>query len=119
MSETAAVAADTASDAFSCGSFSDSGVFSLGSSTSTSPTQNAMRSRKNISRPRPSLSILSFNRDQAGFLQLDYCSPLRPAAETSVLLQSVRRQRERTSVLSETLEQENLEDRDVRRRLQR
>src|SRR3954447_8550408 len=51
MSDTAAVAADTASDAPTCGSFSDSGVFSLGSSTSTSPSQNAKRSRKNISRP--------------------------------------------------------------------
>src|SRR5665213_716033 len=41
-------AACTACDAPICGSFSDSGVFSLGSSTSTSPSQNAMRSRKNI-----------------------------------------------------------------------
>src|SRR5437868_4938229 len=48
MSDTAAVAADTASDAPICGSFSDSGVFSLGNSTSTSPSQNAMRRRKNI-----------------------------------------------------------------------
>src|ERR1700758_2181951 len=48
MSETAALAAVTASDTLICGSFSDSGVFSLGSSTSTSPSQNAMRSRKNI-----------------------------------------------------------------------
>src|SRR4051812_21659252 len=51
MSDTAAVAADTASDAPTCGSLSDSGVFSLGNSTSTSPSQNAMRSRKNMSRP--------------------------------------------------------------------
>src|SRR6476620_5356935 len=55
MSETAAVAAETASEAPICGSFSDSGVFSLGNSTSTSPSQNAKRSRKNISRPRSSL----------------------------------------------------------------
>src|SRR6202022_2153089 len=45
MSDTAADAADTASEAPSCGSFSDSGVFSLGNSTSTSPSQNAMRRR--------------------------------------------------------------------------
>src|SRR6267154_382194 len=57
MSDTAAVAADTASDAPTCGDLSDSGVFSRGNSTSTSPSQNAMRSRKNISRPRPSLSF--------------------------------------------------------------
>ncbi len=57
LSDTAAVAADTASDAPNCGSLSDSGVFSLGSSTSTSPSQNAMRSKKNISRPLPSLLI--------------------------------------------------------------
>src|SRR6266404_3312050 len=55
MSDTAADAADTASEAPNCGSFSDSGVFSRGNSTSTSPSQNAMRSRKNISRPRPFL----------------------------------------------------------------
>src|SRR5262245_53934060 len=56
MSETAAVAACTASPTLICGSFSDSGVFSLGNSTSTSPSQNAMRSRKNIfAIPRASL----------------------------------------------------------------
>src|ERR1700730_11824617 len=58
MSETAAVAADTASDAPNCGALTDSGVFSLGNSTSTSPTQNAKRSRKNISRLRPPLAIV-------------------------------------------------------------
>src|SRR6266436_5011165 len=42
MSDTAADAADTASEAPSCGSLSDSGVFSLGSSTSTSPSQRAV-----------------------------------------------------------------------------
>src|SRR6202140_4946610 len=57
MSDTAAVAADTASEAPNCGSLSDSGVFSRGSSPSTSPSQNAMRSRKNISRPVPFLLI--------------------------------------------------------------
>jgi len=66
MSETAAVAACTAWDTPICGSFSDSGVLSLGSSTSTSPSQNAMRSRKNISRPRPffliPLRLISRNR---------------------------------------------------------
>jgi hypothetical protein len=36
---------------------SDSGVLSLGNSTSTSPIQNTMRSKKNISRPRPPFSI--------------------------------------------------------------
>jgi hypothetical protein len=50
MSEAAAVAAESASDAPNCGDFSVSGVFSLGNSTSTKPSQNAMRSRKNILR---------------------------------------------------------------------
>src|SRR5436309_2359202 len=50
MSDTAAVAAVTASETLSCGSFSDSGVLSRGSSTSTSPSQKHMRSRKNILR---------------------------------------------------------------------
>src|SRR6185312_2347886 len=57
MSDTAAVAADTASDAPIRGTFSDSGVLSLGNSTSTNPSQNAMRSRKNISRPRAVLLV--------------------------------------------------------------
>ena len=56
--DTAALAADTASDAPTCGDLSDSGVFSRGNSTSTSPSQNAMRSRKNISRPQPSISFV-------------------------------------------------------------
>src|SRR3974377_2212771 len=55
MSETAALTACTACEASIWGSFSDSGVFALGSSTSTSPSQNAMRSRKNISCSRSSL----------------------------------------------------------------
>ena len=50
---------DTASDAPICGSFSNSGVLSLGNSTSTSPSQNAMRSRKNILRPRPSSVLVA------------------------------------------------------------
>src|SRR3954469_15649958 len=50
MSETAAVAACTASAAPICGSLSDSGVLSLGRSTSTSPSQNVMRSKKRILR---------------------------------------------------------------------
>src|SRR5579872_3228338 len=49
ISETVAVAAETASDAPSCGSLSESGVLSLGSSTSTSPIQNVKRSKNNIS----------------------------------------------------------------------
>src|SRR6478752_8794026 len=64
ISETAAVAACTASDAPICGNLSDSGVFSLGYSTSTSPSQNVMRSRKNISRPRSSLLVLLRLRPQ-------------------------------------------------------
>src|SRR3974390_142388 len=55
MSETAALTACTACEASIWGIFSDSGVFALGSSTSTSPSQNAMRSRKNISCSRSSL----------------------------------------------------------------
>src|SRR5205814_10166275 len=51
MSDTAALAAETAWDAPNCGSLSDAGVFSLGKNTSTIPSQNAIRSRKNISRP--------------------------------------------------------------------
>jgi hypothetical protein len=43
------VAADTASDAPNCGDLSVPGVLSRGNSTSTSPTQNTKRSRKNIS----------------------------------------------------------------------
>src|SRR3954465_3591029 len=68
MSDTAAVAADTASDAPTGGSFSDSGVFSLGNSTSTRPSQNAMRSRKNMSRPRPFFIALRLNSQSIPFL---------------------------------------------------
>src|SRR5690349_24707315 len=50
MSDTAAVAACTASEALVCGSLPDSGVLSLGRSTSTSPSQNVMRSRNHILR---------------------------------------------------------------------
>src|SRR5690242_16257560 len=57
MSDTAAVAACTASETLICGSFSDSGVLSLGNSTSTSPSQNAKRSRKNILRSWPSPKV--------------------------------------------------------------
>jgi hypothetical protein len=48
MSLTAAVAAEIASDALICGALSASEVLSLGNRTSTSPTQNTKRSRKNI-----------------------------------------------------------------------
>src|SRR3954470_8601773 len=70
MSDTAAVAADTASDAPTCGSFSDSGVFSLGNSTSTSPSQNAKRSRKNISRPCLFHSVAVGSRNRTLVLNL-------------------------------------------------
>src|SRR5579872_2054248 len=68
ISETVAVAAETASDAPSCGSLSESGVLSLGSSTSTSPIQNVKRSKNNISQLRiaslrsqyPAISVLTF-----------------------------------------------------------
>src|SRR5579872_1552039 len=48
MSGSAAVAAETASDALICGALSLSGVLSRGNRTSTSPIQNVKRSRKNI-----------------------------------------------------------------------
>src|SRR5919108_192408 len=51
MSDIAAVAACTASEAPICGSLSDSCVLSLGRSTSTSPSQNVIRSRNHILRP--------------------------------------------------------------------
>src|SRR5579863_3322958 len=58
MSEIAAVAAETASDAliWTCGDLSASGVLSRGNSTSTSPIQNVKRSRKNILLLRQSFS---------------------------------------------------------------
>src|SRR5579863_2367708 len=63
MSEIAAVAAETASDAliWTCGDFSESGVLSRGNSTSTSPIQNVKRSRKNILLPRQSFCSAALN----------------------------------------------------------
>src|SRR4051794_7883715 len=53
MSETAAVAADTASPVLTLGSLSSSVLLPVGSSTSTRPNQKAMRMRKNIAHTRP------------------------------------------------------------------